>query len=61
MPSITPSNFCNFSIFFLDQKNIFQKSHYFGRGYPYQAIAQCPSSCIKRERKIRQHTFSNDL
>jgi hypothetical protein len=32
MPSITPSNFCNFSIFFSDQKNIFQKSHYFWRG-----------------------------
>jgi hypothetical protein len=29
---ITPSSFCNFSIFFSDQKNIFQKSHYFGRG-----------------------------
>jgi hypothetical protein len=44
MPSITPSNFCNFSIFFSDQKNIFQKSHYFGRGYPYQAIVLAHNS-----------------
>ena len=49
MPSIIPSNFCNLSIFFSDQKNIFQKSHYFGRGYPYQAIAQ------------KQNTYRNPI
>ena len=56
MALMTPSNFYKFSMVFSYQKNVFWKSHYFWRGYPYQAITRThpffrfPKTSLKKFR-----------